>query len=118
MANPKGGPIKFRKGQSGNPGGRPRNLITKRDIEVTFQKFATMNAEQIEAVIDDPTSSNLDASVASLWKLARKANVNALDFILNRAVGKVTDVSEQHIHDHKEILEQIPTEQLLKLVEK
>ena len=65
-------PYMFKPGQSGNPGGRPKNDVA---------------AELARAVIE----GNFEAAAAAFAKQLRKGNAYALSVLADRGYGKVKD---------------------------
>ncbi len=107
----------FKPGQSGNKNGRPKALFTKADVEVSFQRIATLNLDQLDAIIKDPKTSNIDASIAAIWKRARTtADYTAMEFLLSRAVGKVKEEIDQTTRTDDSVVKGVPTAKLLELV--
>ena len=68
-------PYKFKPGQSGNPGGRPKNDLAKELAQAVF----TNNSELI---------------YKAMVKMLSKGNAYAFDVYANRAFGKVSDKLE------------------------
>lgn len=114
-------PYKFKPGQSGNPKGKPRNIFTKDEADKVFQKSATMSEDQLREIVDNPKSRAVDVAVARAWlKAMEEGRIPDIDQLLNRTVGKVKEQVEQtnHNHEHKEILEGVPSQTLIALVKK
>lgn len=68
-------PYKFKPGQSGNPGGRPKNDLAKEIARAVFEGDA-------------------GAIAAAFTKVLRKGNAYAFKELADRAYGKVTDKLE------------------------
>jgi hypothetical protein len=82
----------FKKGQSGNPRGKPKQLLTKADVETLFQKFAKKTKFELQEVIDDPKATMIEIMVASVMvRTVKDGDASRLQFLLDRAVGKVKD---------------------------
>lgn len=108
---------RFKPGQSGNPGGKPKGLITKAQIEVIFQQIALKNRDELEALRDDRLSPMLHSVVASaILKAHEKGDMITLEAIMARAVGKVKDEVDTTTRNEDSVVKGIPTEDLLKLV--
>jgi hypothetical protein len=65
-------PYHFKKGQSGNPGGRPKNDKAKEIAQAIFE-------------------GNEEAIYKAFGKALLKGNAYAFDVLANRAFGKLTD---------------------------
>ena len=118
MGNPNIKNYGFKPGQSGNPSGKPKQLLTKDKVSSILGKFATMTQEQLQAVVTDKKSTMIEIMIASVMvKAAKDGDYARLDFLLTRSVGKVKDEIEQTIRNvTDEDLESIPQDALLKLI--
>lgn len=99
MANPKGGPAekRFKPGQSGNPGGKPRGLLTRAQVEACMGTMASMSREELQEVISNKKSTMLQIMVASIMAQAAKlGDPNRMEFLLQRTIGKVADNVNLH----------------------
>ena len=98
MANPRGNPQNLKpakKGEVRNPLGKPKQLITKHQVEVIHQRMVTKTRTELQEVIDNPKSTMLEITVASvLVKAAQQGDASRLEQVLERAVGKVVTVTE------------------------
>lgn len=77
-------PYQFKPGQSGNPGGRPKG-----------RSLRTIFVERLEAEVKGgkiPGRTVIEAIVDALVRMARKGDLKAIQEVLNRYGGKVTDV--------------------------
>ena len=108
----------FKPGQSGNPSGKPKQLLTKDKVSSILGKFATMTREQLQAVVTDSKSTMIEIMIASVMvKAAKDGDYARLDFLLTRSVGKVKEEIEQTIKNvTDEDLENLPQDALLKLI--
>lgn len=98
MANPNIKDYGWKKGQSGNPSGRPKGLLTRAQVEIVFQKLANKNRAELQKVIDDPKSTMLEIMVASVVvKAATHGDASRVQFLLDRAVGKVIENIEVNL---------------------
>lgn len=109
MANPNPAPhARFPKGVSPNPGGKPglpkalKNVkeFTADEIKRIIAKYMRMAKGDLEATLKDSAKlPMLEAMIASIIANAYKSgDFSKLDFLLNRSIGKVKDVSEVHTH--------------------
>ena len=78
----------FQKGQSGNPGGRPREIAEVKELARAHSEAA------IEALVDVMQNSNSPA-----------ARVSAATAILDRGFGKPTQAIEQSVADERPLPE-------------
>lgn len=93
----------FKKGQSGNPSGRPKmpsDIIEGRkfnQIEVAriFNRFVNYSYEDLKAVMNSPTSTTMELIIGKIMGEAiRTGDHMRMNFILDRMIGKVKDVVE------------------------
>lgn len=88
----------FKPGQSGNPGGRPKQLLTKEKVKGILGKFADMTRQQLQDIIKNPESSMLEIMVASIMaKAAKSGDFSRMNFILDRSIGRVTSEDVESI---------------------
>lgn len=78
------------KGVSGNPLGKPKQLLTKDKVKSVLGKFCDMSIAELQAVANNPNAKMLEVMVANIMiKAAETGDYSRLDFILNRSIGKV-----------------------------
>jgi hypothetical protein len=111
----------FQKGQSGNPSGRPKALLTRTDVERVFQLFSGKNREQLQEVINDQKATMLEIMIASVMvKAAKDGDAARLQFLLDRAVGKVPFVSEtedeRSAREDQERISKMSNDELIEMV--
>jgi hypothetical protein len=108
----------FPKGVSGNPNGKPKQLLTKDKVSSILGKFATMTRDQLQDVATDPKSSMIEIMIASIMvKAAKEGDYARLDFLLTRSIGKVKDELElqaRTIADDQ--LDLIPKDKIVELL--
>ena len=68
-------PNRYKKGQSGNPGGRPRRTEEEKEALEQIRSLAPKAVEEMERILNSKT--------ASLY-----AKIQVIDIILNRTYGK------------------------------
>lgn len=109
---------RFKKGQSGNPGGKPKQLLTKDTVYKHLSKFAHMSRVELqEKVINNPSATMLEIMIASVMvRAAKDGDYARLSFLLDRSVGKVKDESAvQLLNKIDPELQQVPVENLIKI---
>lgn len=120
MANPSGPPdyTRWKKGQSGNPGGKPKQLLTIASVSALMGRFAHLSEEQLATVLKDPKATVIEKMVGSvIMKAIQAGDYTRLSFLLDRTVGKVKDVSEVHQHNsYDSEFDKQPKENVLQLL--
>jgi len=89
-------------GEVRNPKGRPKDKLGEAMRMLTAQSFAEManlivrgNIADLQAVINDKDAEVLKKVIATtVVNMMKKGDINALDTLLNRLVGKVKDKVE------------------------
>lgn len=107
----------FPKGVSANPGGKPKWLLTKGQVEQAFQAFHSMTKEELIKVRDDDKSLAMHAMIASIMiKTIEHGDQSRMQFLLDRAIGKVPQIVT--MSDEEIVLDEIKAlsdEQLIEL---
>lgn len=77
-------------------------------------RFASMTREELQGIVQDPTATMLEITIAAVFvKAAKDGDYNRLAFLLDRTIGKVREeiaieTSQKHvlpsIEEAKEIL--------------
>lgn len=91
MTNPIPNNKPFKKGQSGNPNGRPRKL----------PELDKLLADVLGEEKDGITAA--EAILKALRLKAAKGDVRAAEIILDRAYGKARQVIDNNINDQREL---------------
>ena|SRR5712675_2297773 len=91
----------FKKGQSGNPSGRPKGIesdikslpvVSKQEVVGAFNKFMHMPIPELETYVKNKQGTAFEYTVARILAMAAvKGDPIRLDFLLNRLIGKVAD---------------------------
>ena len=90
----------FKKGKSGNPGGRPKASNTMKELKKLsknkfaeiLMKFLYLTNEEIKEIVRNPKTAMLELMLGSvILKAIRTGDQQRLDFLLNRCIGRVTD---------------------------
>lgn len=89
---------RWKKGESGNPNGRPKKLhptllkttsFSLSQINDVIQYMVSLNEKQLDEVLLDDVSSILEKTIASaLKKSIKKGELFSLETLLNRVYGK------------------------------
>lgn len=81
----------------GNPGGgRPKELLRRDDVRKIVGILAKMPKDKVAMLVADPTAPMLEVTVAAIFlKAATDACPARLNFLLDRAIGKVRE--ELHV---------------------
>lgn len=97
---------RFKPGQSGNPSGKHKTLLTRPHVEYMFQELHTKTVEELQTIMKDPKSQMLTIMVASIMiKTVETGDAFRLQFLLDRAVGKVINIVESE--DERQQREQL-----------
>lgn len=94
---------RFKKGQSGNPGGKPKlpddikqaRKLSQIELERTINKLIYLPRSELKQVIENPATPMFEIMIASIIAQAsQKGDQLRLDFVLNRMIGKVKEPVE------------------------
>jgi len=86
----------FKKGQSGNPNGRPRKYVSllveqgykRSEINDTIQAMLSMTVEELKEVYTNPKATILEKTIANaMRKSLEKGTLYSLETLLSRVFG-------------------------------
>ena len=106
MTNPIPNNKPFKKGQSGNPNGRPRKFVTtlkdigykRSEINDTIQAMLAMDKDELMDVMKSPKATILEMTVASAMKKSiEKGSLYSIETLLSRVFGMPKQEVEQTI---------------------
>lgn len=96
----------FKKGQSGNPNGRPKKFVTllkemgykRSEINDTIQAMLAMDMAELKDVWDDKNATILEKTIASAMKKSiEKGSLYSMETLLSRVFGMPKQEIEQTI---------------------
>jgi hypothetical protein len=95
--------IPFKKGQSGNPNGRPKSYVTglkdagynMTEINMSIRNMLSMNINELKAVFENPDATILEKTVAgAMRKSLEKGSLYSIETLLSRVFGKPKETSD------------------------
>jgi len=106
---------KFQPGQAGCMGSTP-GMLTPIMIRRLLSRMWKMNRWQLQRLVEDPQTSMGEITLAAiLVKAAGDGDVQKIEFVLNRMIGKVKAAQEKP--EQLDELRLIPTEKILELLD-
>ena len=90
--------MRYQKGQSGNLKGRPRDMLkavkklTKDELEDIASLVIKSTVEDLRKILKDPDTTAIRVMIVRVViKIIEKGDMDSLDKLLNRMIGKVKD---------------------------
>ncbi len=85
---------RFKPGQTANPGGRPKSLLTADKIAAKLGEFWVMPRHAIHVLTEDPDAPIGDVMLGKIMlETAKNADHGKLAMLLDRAVGKPKEIA-------------------------
>ena len=106
MANENILPFSWKKGQSGNPAGRPRKFVctlkdmgyNKQDINQTIENMMAMTLKELADIFKDENATILERTIANAMnKSLQKGTLYSLETLISRVHGIPTQTINQTI---------------------
>lgn len=126
VPNPTGkGGVKFQKGVSGNPSGKPRQDPTIRAFKETtykdfithLQRYGSFSAAEMKADLERPDATMFELIFGKIIAQAAAGEKDGRQVLLERLWGKVKEeVRLEQSNPIKEAMSQLSAEELLKLI--
>lgn len=108
-------PHQFKPGQSGCPGGRGKSLFNKESLNKLTHKYLNLPKSELRKLSKDDDLPAADCIVVANILRAVDQGVTP-DQLLHYLIGKAADVLHAEVKNTSEVLDGVPTESLLKLV--
>jgi len=118
-------PSHWKKGQSGNPSGRPKlppelkaiPPFTANELSRIISKYGRLTVERLYEIIDNKLATAMDVAVCKIFaRSIEEGDYGRLSFLLDRCIGK-PPVSEPLDSDEDD-LSAVPTAELLQLIKR
>jgi Family of unknown function (DUF5681) len=93
----------FKKGQSGNPNGRPKSYVTglkdagynMTEINMSIRNMLSMNINELKSVFENPNATILEKTVAgAMRKSLEKGSLYSIETLLSRVFGKPKETAD------------------------
>jgi hypothetical protein len=99
-------PHKFKKGESGNPNGRPRKYVSTlredgyklAEINDCIQVMMAMTMDELKAAYENPTATVLEKTIANAMKKSlEKGSLYSIETLLTRVYGKPKETRDTNL---------------------
>lgn len=88
---------RFKPGKSGNPSGKKKRAFTAEDLAIEIEKCLLMTKAELAEVLKSGTATGIQSMAASAcMRAAIDGDWSKINSMLDRCVGKVKDVVENH----------------------
>jgi hypothetical protein len=84
---------RWKPGESGNKAGKVKNLLTQDSVKKLISQFSEMTEVELKEIAENPNTPWKEKALATQM-LQAPENLGALNFVLERSIGKVKDVKE------------------------
>ena len=117
----------FKKGQSGNPSGRPKlpkDIVEGRklnQIEVVriFNEFSNYSAAQMRDLLNNPETKAFELLIGKImFEAIKHGDHQRMNFILDRMVGKVVDRMDVTTAGESIKVDKSNTDEIKKIIKK
>ncbi len=109
--------FQFKPGQSGNPGGKPKGLLTAADVSALIGVLSVLTVEELKIRRDDPKGRTHERIIAGeIVAALEKQDYSRLEMLFSRGVGKVKDSVDVNNFKHDAALAAEPKENVITLL--
>lgn len=91
--------------------------VSKTAVTAMLAKMGTMTVRGLDRIMEDDSTPLLEKMVGSvIRKCIEDGDAKTLNFFFDRLIGKVRETEPEDDRERKEIIDLIPTETILKLI--
>ena len=99
-------PHQFKRGETGNKGGRPKEVLTQTKVKNIIGKLAAMTEKELLGIVTDDNATWETKTIAK-HMLAAGDDISTLNFLFDRSIGKVKEQKEITVVPKPTIVERI-----------